>query len=235
MHLTIFDFGVFAIVGLSALLSFFRGIVREMFSLGAWFGAGIIALYTFPRVAVVLGHSIVNKTIASGLAALLAFMLAMMAISMISRVLLKFIKSGSDIGLLDHGVGLLFGLARGVLVVAIGYFIFTLSTNQNEYPAWVKSATTRPYVAHAATAVSHMAPSYIDELMKPSSPKEADDDEADDTIDPKTGNSKPSPIVERFMEKDAKDAPAEAKKPAASDWPSANDLKQRIKGAAKGN
>ncbi len=46
--LNIFDLVVFGILGLSALLSFFRGFVREVLSLGAWVGASLITLYAFP-------------------------------------------------------------------------------------------------------------------------------------------------------------------------------------------
>ena len=37
-------------VGLSALLSFFRGFAREIISLCSWIGASLVTLYTFPTV-----------------------------------------------------------------------------------------------------------------------------------------------------------------------------------------
>ncbi len=50
-HLNIFDAAVLGIMALSCLFAFYRGFVREVLSLGAWIGAGIITIYYFPQVA----------------------------------------------------------------------------------------------------------------------------------------------------------------------------------------
>ena len=226
--LTYFDLGVFTILGLSGLLSFFRGFVREVLSLGAWFGAGVITLYAFPHVAAALSKHIHNQTIASGLAALSTFALALIAISVVSSVLLKFVKSGSDVGLLDHGMGLLFGIARGVLMVAIAYFIYTqIFVAKEDYPDWVQHAVTRPYVARAAHAVAKLAPSYLDEIT----PKH-------DKKNTATDNHHPSPLSELPADSDADDGITNDIKNSGEqspvDWPSAEDLKQRVKSATEG-
>ncbi len=220
MHFTPFDFAVFAILGISAILSFYRGLVREMLSLGAWVGAGIFTLYAFPSVAVRLGHSIHNQTIASGFAALLTFLGALIAISMLGRLLLKFVKSGPDIGLLDNGMGLLFGLARGALVIAIGYFIFTIAVpKEKDYPDWMKGAISRPYVAHAALVVSKMAPSYLEEIAGTKRLK-VDKDSVHDAIK--------SITPEEDVANDLADTLPENEEKSTTDWPSPADLKQRV-------
>jgi membrane protein required for colicin V production len=217
--LTYFDLGVFTILGLSGLLSFFRGFVREVLSLGAWFGAGVITLYAFPHVAAVLSKHIQNQTIASGLAALSTFALALIAISVVSSVLLKFVKSGSDVGLLDHFMGLMFGIARGVLMVAIAYFIYAqIFVAKEDYPDWVQNAVTRPYVAKAANAVAKLAPSYLGEIADKDDKKnkkkvsEPNDWLPEDDIDEAVKNTTPNEPIE---------------------WPSADDLKQRVKNATE--
>ena len=50
-HLNILDASVIGIMVLSCLFAFFRGLVREVLSLSAWVGAGIVTLYYFPAVA----------------------------------------------------------------------------------------------------------------------------------------------------------------------------------------
>jgi len=44
------DAAVLAVVALSALLAFMRGLVRELLSIGAWVGAGYFADYTVDLV-----------------------------------------------------------------------------------------------------------------------------------------------------------------------------------------
>ena len=225
--LTYFDLGVFAILGLSGLLSFFRGFVREVLSLGAWFGAGVITLYAFPHVAAVLSKHIHNQTIASGLAALSTFALALIAISVVSSVLLKFVKSGADVGLLDHVMGLLFGLARGMLMVAIAYFIYTqIFVAKQDYPDWVRKAVTRPYVAKAANAVAKLAPSYLDEIAPPDAHKNKDSD---------ANKKKPSEASDESLDDELDAAVKNTTSHDSIEWPTANDLKQRVKNATEGN
>ena len=117
--LNIFDLGVIIVIGLSALLSFFRGFVREVLSLGAWLGAGIITLYSFPAVSKWLLPQVKSEMVASGLASMGVFICSLILLSILLGVLLKFLKPGSEVGFLDNFIGLFFGLARGVLVVSV--------------------------------------------------------------------------------------------------------------------
>lgn len=162
--LNLFDLGVFAILGLSAMLSFFRGLIREVLSLGAWVGAALITLYAFPHVAVAMQPHVKSTMIASGFAALGCFMLALIIISVFNGMLMRYVKPGSEIGLLDNALGLGFGLLRGVLLVSLAYFVMTVVMPPKDYPEWVKTAKTRLYVEKSAKWIAAMAPSYLDDL-----------------------------------------------------------------------
>ena len=164
--LNIFDLIVLVIIGLSGLLSFYRGFVREILSLGAWLGAALLTLYLFPKVGAGLEPQLKNAAAASGLAATGVFLISLLAFSILSGFIIKFFKSSSEIGFLDNFAGLLFGVARGILLVAIGYFIFSLVTPEKDYPDWVKESASRPYVAKVARGVAAIAPDYLNELMK---------------------------------------------------------------------
>lgn len=165
--MNIFDLGVLIIVGLSALLSFFRGFARELISLGAWLGAAVITLYAFPTVSLWLEPQVKSPEVAMGLATLGVFFVALISITIVTGTLFKFVKSGSDVGMLDNVVGLMFGAARGVLVVAIGYYMLSIVMKEDEYPEWVKQAESRPYVEKAADWVARAAPDYMEALKEP--------------------------------------------------------------------
>lgn len=162
--LNVFDLIVVAVVGLSAMLSFFRGLVREILSLGAWVGASIITLYAFPHVAEYLQPRVNNTMVASGLAAMGTFMGSLMIISVFNGLILKYVKTGADVGLLDNALGLAFGAARGILLVSVGYFILTVVLREEDYPDWITHSITKPYVEKSATWIATIAPAYLDEI-----------------------------------------------------------------------
>ena len=164
--LNIFDLGVIIIVGLSALMSFFRGFTREILSLGAWIIASIVTLYAFPHVSHWIEPQVKNTMVASGLASIGVFLVTLVLISIVSGVFLKFMKSGSEVGALDNIMGLLFGAARGLLLVTISYFIMTLVLTEKDYPEWVTKAATRPYIARSAHWLASLAPDYLAALMQ---------------------------------------------------------------------
>ena len=51
LNINMFDGIVFGVLFLSALVSFFRGFIREFISLLAWIGAALITLYLVEDVA----------------------------------------------------------------------------------------------------------------------------------------------------------------------------------------
>ena len=163
--LNVFDLIVLIIVGLSGLLSFYRGFVREIVSLGAWLGASLLTLYLFPKVGAGLEPQLKNAAAASGLAATGVFLISLLVFSIMSGFIIKFFKSGSEIGFLDNLAGLFFGIVRGILMVAIGYFVFSLVTSEKDYPDWVKQSASRPYVAKVARGLAKIAPTYLHELI----------------------------------------------------------------------
>jgi membrane protein required for colicin V production len=209
----LFDLIVLAVVGLSALLSFFRGFIREILSLGAWIGAAIITLYAFPHAAEYVQPQVNSPVIASGLAAMGTFLCALIVISIINRVLLKYVKTGSDVGLFDNILGLAFGVARGVLLLSIAYFMMGLVLREDDYPEWVQTAKSRPYVEKSAKWLAQVAPNYLNDLT-PLKDKDSEDAPADE--------EKPNIIKAMEQEKESGDtAPA-------VEWESLDELKKRM-------
>lgn len=160
----LFDVAVLSIIGLSALLSFFRGFVREVLSLGAWVGASIITLYAFPDVAATLKPYVNSSVIASGLAAMGTFMLTLVVISIFNAMLMRLFKKGNEVGVLDNLLGLGFGVLRAGLLVSLGYYVVTIVIPENNYPEWLATSKTRPYVEKGAILIDKLAPGYLEEL-----------------------------------------------------------------------
>jgi membrane protein required for colicin V production len=166
--LNTFDLVVFGVLGLSALLSFFRGFVREFLSLGAWVGAAVITLYAFPHVADLMKSHVKSESIASGFAAMGTFMLSLLAFSIFNSVMLRYMKPGAEVGLLDNGLGLIFGLFRGAMLVSLGYFIMTITVKKDDYPEYLEQSMSHEYVEKGAAWIATVSPDYFSDIVKPS-------------------------------------------------------------------
>lgn len=180
-NLNIMDAVVFALMGMSCLLAFFRGFVREVLSLGAWIGAAIVTLYFFPSVAEQLQPKFKSAVIAAGFSTLGIYVAALMAFSLINSLILKFVKSGSDVGLLDNWLGLIFGAARGALLISLSFFLMTIVLPEDDYPDVIKQAKTLPYVEEGALVIAKISPKYLRDIS--SLNKRIDGGDDDEKID----------------------------------------------------
>lgn len=135
---TIIDGVVALVIVLSALLAYSRGLVREALAIAGWIVAGILAFIFAPQAeplikeVPVVGDFIADSCELSMIGAFAAvFAVALIAASLITPLFSSLVQR-SALGGLDQGLGFLFGVARGVLLVAIAYFVYeTVVTSQN--------------------------------------------------------------------------------------------------------
>ncbi len=210
--LNLFDLVVIGVVGLSALLSFFRGFIREVLSLGAWVGASIVTIYFFPKVSEWMQTKVANETVANGVASMGTFFVALIVIGMLLRLVGKYVKTGSDVGVLDNLLGITFGVARGALVVVIGYFIMGMFIGKEE-PEWLKTSVTKPHVEKTAEWLAQVAPEYMEDMV----PAKKDGD-VDLNIDTDAAREK----LQRMKDESNDDLDADEK------WESLDELKKRM-------
>ena len=228
--MNIFDLGVLIIVGLSALLSFFRGFVSEILSLGGWLVASVVTLRFLEPATEYLKPHIGNASISVAVASIGLFLLTLISFSLITGAIVKFLNLGERVGLLDNLIGLVFGVARGSLMVAIGFFVMTkFFTNEKDYPEAVKTAISRPYVEQCAALLGRLTPDTLDKIMD-----KKEDTSSDDIIDDEDVEKSKKHMNELIQkwDKKAKDkleeVVPEEDLPAAS-LPSIEDLQKRIK------
>jgi membrane protein required for colicin V production len=177
-HTNVFDIVVLAVMLLSCIFAFFRGFVREMLSLGAWIGAAIITIYYFPDVTQMLKPHFKSSIGAAGVSTLGIYTVALIGFSMINALIMKFIRNGKEVGMLDNLMGLFFGAARGGLILSLGYFMLTIAMPEKEYPEWLKHSITRPYVELGAVKLAKVAPEYLREISTLEKRATAEVDEA---------------------------------------------------------
>lgn len=127
---TIIDGVVAAVIVLSAILAYSRGLIREAMAIAGWICAAILA-YVFAAQAQPLVKEIpgLNKLIGDSceLSIIVAFA-AVFALGLVLAALFTPLLSSwvnqSVLGGLDQALGFLFGVARGVLLVAVAFIVY---------------------------------------------------------------------------------------------------------------
>ncbi len=157
MTADILDIAVLAIVVMSGLLAFARGFVREVLSVGAWIGAAVATLYLFEFAQPVAQTYIEVELIADIAAGVAVFVVALIALSLVSHALSRRVRE-STLGPLDRSLGLVFGLVRGAAVVAAAYLIFAALFPPEDRPDWVSEARTEPLMAEGAAFLGSILP-----------------------------------------------------------------------------
>jgi membrane protein required for colicin V production len=135
---TIIDGGVALIIVISALLAYSRGVVREVMSIVGWIAAAILGFIFAPQVeplikeVPMLGEFIAGSCELSIITAFAAvFALALIVVSFFTPLFSSLVQR-SALGGLDQGLGFLFGVARGILLIAIAFFVYdTVITGQS--------------------------------------------------------------------------------------------------------
>jgi len=164
MAFTMLDLIVALVVFISAFLAMVRGFSREMLSLASWILAALTAFFAYPHLLPQVRPHIANEMVA--LIATLAgvFVIALLVISLLTMKVADLIID-SRIGAVDRALGLLFGLGRGALILAVA----TLFTNElirpENRPDWLASAATKPVLDKMAIQLKAVLPSDLAEKL----------------------------------------------------------------------
>jgi len=160
LPLTYVDLIVLGILLISGLLALMRGFVRELLHILAWIGAAVIAVKAFPLVQPLVANYLQPELLANLAAGAGVFIVGLMILVYAFAAIARRVKE-SDAGVIDRGLGFLFGLARGVLVVALAYLVlmqFLPTGEVEEQPAWLTKSRSLPYVARSAEFLASVAP-----------------------------------------------------------------------------
>ncbi|UWQ27376.1 CvpA family protein [Leisingera sp. M527] len=129
---TIIDGVVALVIVVSALLAYSRGFVREAMAIAGWIAAGVLAFIFAPQVEPlmaeipVIGEFIADSCELSIIAAFAAvFALALIVVSFFTPLFSTLVQR-SALGGLDQGAGFFFGVLRGILLVAIAFFLYNV-------------------------------------------------------------------------------------------------------------
>ena len=127
------DYVIIAVIGLSVITGLFRGFVKELIALCVWILAIWLAFTYSPLLDPWLQSYVHDKT-ARTVVAFVAILLGTIIVGGMFNALLSFILHRSGLSGTDRVLGLGFGFARGVFIVALLMLVVKMtSLPQEEY------------------------------------------------------------------------------------------------------
>ena len=163
--MTGFDYTVFAIVIMSALLGWWRGLVYEVLSLMGWVAAVFAARLFSASVAPYMPDALGAESARIVEACIALFVGTLIVCGFVSWLLSKLVK-WSGLGLLDGLLGMFFGMVRGVLVVLVLVLLAGMIRFPRlpQEPFWHNAWTSKP-LENMAMAIQAWLPEGVVEQL----------------------------------------------------------------------
>lgn len=158
LPLNVVDIIVLGVLLISAALAFLRGFVHEVLAIGAWVGAALGTLYGFPHAQPYARQVIAIDLLADIVAGVALFLVMLVILAVVTRLLAARVQN-SSLGALDRSLGLVFGLLRGAVIVALAWLVLAWAIpNPAERPEYIQSAKSRRFVEAGAAVLSTVLP-----------------------------------------------------------------------------
>lgn len=179
MNIALFvDIGVVVILLISAGVSFFRGLIREVLTIFGALGAAFSA-YKFggslkPMMRDLFGitegqedkagklFDVIPMTLAADFS---AYALVFIAVFIALQVVSHFLSSAAQaagLGPIDRTLGVFFGLARGIILLGILYIPFHYILSDTNKKEWLGTSKTIYFVEQTSNWVLSLVPNELD-------------------------------------------------------------------------
>lgn len=146
------DIAVVTTVGLSALSALIRGFALEVFATAAWLGAAVLTVVGLPLVEPQVARWVDVPLLSNGVTAVVLFLFALVLLSILARLLARPLSRGT-LRSLNRGLGLIFGAARGWLLLVACWIALEAFMAPSQRPPWLVQARAAPWLAHSSVVV----------------------------------------------------------------------------------
>jgi len=167
MEFTIVDGVVVLVLLVSGVLAYSRGVTRELLAIAGWVIAAIASIYFAPAVEPLLkeiptvGEFLISSCTISKLAAVVVvFAIALIILSIFTPLFSSAVQE-SPLGPLDRGLGFIFGVARGALLVIVCYLLYQVLVPEAERLPMIEQARSVEMIADGAAVLEENVPTTI--------------------------------------------------------------------------
>jgi membrane protein required for colicin V production len=155
---TIFDYLVLFILISSVVISTMRGLVKEILSLAGWVAAFVVANAFGAKLAPMLPSVIPGETVKL-IVAFIALFLGVRVLMGLLALAIGALITATGLSLADRGLGGLFGLGRGIVIVLAGVILCGMTSIPQQ--AFWKDALLSPMAETGALTVKPFLPAAL--------------------------------------------------------------------------
>lgn len=185
----IFDIVVLSALLVSAIIAFLRGFIREVLTIFGILGGSAAAYFGGkPLTPIVQGwlgvqegkepeklfdmipYDILGQVLAYGG----VFLVVVIVLTIVSHVLSGAARA-AGLGPVDRTLGVIFGLVRGLLLLALLYLPVQLFASDDQRNEWFKDSKTRIYVEGTSNWIGALIPETMKEGTRDKAEKAAED------------------------------------------------------------
>ena len=156
--MTIFDYLVIFVMVASVIISMLRGLVKEVLSLAGWVVAFVVANAYGATLAPMLPSMIPGEAVRLMVAFVALFLGVRILMGLLMLAIDAMLKA-SGLSLADRGLGGLFGLARGIVIVLFGVILCGM-TSIPQQDFW-KDALLSPMAETGARTIKPFLPAAL--------------------------------------------------------------------------
>ena len=135
--MTVFDYLFLGVLGLSAAIGLWRGLVSEVMAVLAWVAAAVAA-WLWHREAAALFDGLIAEPLWRQVAGVVVIVIGVLLLAAMLRYLLRQLLRAAGLGPADRLFGALFGLARGFAILFVAVLLGGLVGIARE-PWWAQS------------------------------------------------------------------------------------------------
>jgi membrane protein required for colicin V production len=157
------DVTIVGIIALSTLISFFRGLVKEILSLATWIIAFVIAFKFFDSLANYFVPYIQTTSLRRAIAFAIIFGTILLLGTVISHFFAQLVSKSGLHGP-DRTLGIFFGFGRGILIV--GILLLLASLNDLKQETWWTQSKLIPYFDSMITWLGTFIPEKVNNAAK---------------------------------------------------------------------
>ncbi|MHA3980338.1 CvpA family protein [Halovulum sp. GXIMD14794] len=161
---TLVDGGVLFVLAVSALLAYSRGFIREVLSIVGWVVAAVAAFVFAPDVEPLMAEipvvsDVIGANCELGMIAAfgIVFVGALIIVSIFTPLISGAVQN-SALGPLDQGLGFLFGIARGALLVIVALIVYDQLVAEGEGIPMVEDSRTVEILGQAQADLAEQLP-----------------------------------------------------------------------------
>jgi len=158
------DYIIIGVLGLSVLTGLWRGLISEVLALATWLAAFWVAWMFGPTVAAHFEHTI-EMPMARLLVGYGLCFIAVLILGALVRYVIHRLVESTGLGGTDRLLGMVFGFARGVLLVTLMVFLLGLTAFSHE-SLW-RDSVLLPQFQGAATWLGQQLPASVRDHLHP--------------------------------------------------------------------